>query len=206
MERCAMSRNALAKPLAGWIDATFNAPGPEPKDHCFQIRPRFRIPGAGMVDLLTVRHTRCGSEAKSDHFKIGLWSIEAGPIQESDVDGMLRRIHAFQAWYTELLEQAETRGFGPAHRVSVCGNLVGGSIRRSPLVDLLSNWGGSLFFWTWTPSGTRIDVAPSYGKAPSLNSPRAQLKGLLDHLPWEDTGEREESESRAEDVPTDQRG
>lgn len=190
-----MNRTALTEALSAWLRATFEGQGICPADHCFQIRSRFRIPGSGPVDFLTARHTRSSPDAKGDPFRIALWMVETGSLGDRQVDLMMRRVHAFQAGYAELLEQAETRGFSAAHRVSVTGNLVGAAVRRSPLTDLLSNWGGSVFFWTWTPTDRGVDVLPYYGKSPSLNASRAQLKGLLDHLPWEDRVEREDAEA-----------
>jgi len=179
-----MLKNALVNSLSRWAERSLRIGD----DHCLELRRHLRLPGAGAVDLLTLRHAR-------DHFVVGLWNIQAGAIDERDIDAMTRRVHAFEAWYLELLEHAETQGFGPAHRISVCGNLVGCSVRSSPLANLLSNWGGSLFFWKWTrsPAGG-FDVLPCYGKSPALSSARAQLKGLLHHLPWQDTGERLEHE------------
>ncbi|MBV8880907.1 MAG: hypothetical protein JO332_13130 [Planctomycetaceae bacterium] len=183
-----MSGNTLAKHLAGWVGAILNAPGTPGREHCFQVRPQFRIPGAGRVDLLTVRH----ESGRPDRFRVDLWNILPRTLDEKDLDGMMRRLHAFDALYAELIEHAETQGFSPGHRVSIRGNLVGKSIHASPFVDLLRHWGSSIFFWTWKRVRTGIEVQPSYDRAPSLRAARAQLKGLLDHLPWEDTAEREE--------------
>jgi len=183
-----MSGNTLAKSLAGWVGSTLNAPGSPGREHCFQIRPQFRIPGAGRVDLLTVRHEIGGP----DRFRVDLWCIVARGLLEKDVDAMMRRLHAFEAWYAELIEHAEMQGFSPVHRISVRGNLVGSAVRRSPLVDLLSHWGSSLFFWTWKRADAGIEVEPAYDRAPALRAARLQLRGLLDHLPWEDCADREE--------------
>jgi hypothetical protein len=176
-----MTKNVLVKSLARWAGKALAVGG----EHCFELRSRFRIPGAGVVDLLSLRHTR-------DHFIVGLWGIQAGAIEEASIDAMTRRIHAFQAWYSELQEHAELQGFSSAHRISVCGNLVGSAVRRSPLVDLLSNWGSGLHFWTWKATARgALEVSPCYGRPPALAPARAQLKGLLHHLPWQDTGELE---------------
>lgn len=183
-----MNGSTLVGKLAAWVGATLNDPQTSGHEHCFQVRPQFRIPGAGRVDLLTVRH----DTGRSDRFRVDLWVIQPRTVEAEDIDGMLRRIHAFEAWYTELMEHAETQGFSPRHRISVCGNLVGRSIRRSPLVDLLSHWGTALFFWTWKRAGLGIDVAPAYDRPPALKAARTQLKGLLDHLPWEDCADRDE--------------
>jgi hypothetical protein len=177
-------RNALVRSLSRWADRSLAVGG----EHCLELRPRFRIPGAGSVDLLSVRHVR-------DQFVVGLWAIQAVPLGERAVDGMTRRIHAFEALYGELLEHAETLGFRPAHRVCVCGHLVGPSVRRNGLIDLLSNWGGSICFWTWKKSAAgTFELAPYYGKAPALEAGRRQLKGLLSHLPWKDVSDAEEAE------------
>ena len=183
-----MSGTTLTKALAGWVGSTLHTPGAPGNEHCFQVRPHFRIPGAGRVDLLTVRHVA----GTPDRFRVDLWVIVPRIVEERDVDTMTRRILAFQAWYAELTEHAETQGFSAGHRISVAGNLVGRSIRSSPLVDLLSHWGSSVFFWTWKRAGAGIDVLPAYDKAPALRAARLQLKGLLDHLPWQDWVEREE--------------
>jgi hypothetical protein len=188
-----MNGNTLAKSLAGWVGSTLNAPGSPGREHCFQIRPQFRIPGAGRVDLLTVRH----ETGSPDRFRVDLWTIVSRALLEKDVDAMMRRLHAFEAWYAELIEHAETQGFSPDHRISVRGNLVGKAVRRSPLVDLLSHWGSAIFFWTWTRSGSEVEVLPAYDRAPALKAARTQLKGLLDHLPWEDSAERGESVTKA---------
>ena len=184
-----MSDTTLTKSLAGWVGSTLNAPGSSGREHCFQARPLFRIPGAGRVDLLTVRHETGGP----DRFRVDLWTILPRALQDKDLDAMMRRLHAFEAWYAELIEQAETQGFRPGHRLSVRGNLVGKSVRRSPLVDLLSHWGSSVFFWTWKRAGAGLEILPAYDRAPALGAARAQLKTLLDHLPWEDRVEREEA-------------
>jgi hypothetical protein len=180
-----MMKTVLAKALLRWADLSLALGG----EHCFQQRPRFRIPGAGVVDLLTVRHL------PPSEFKVGLWSIEPGEIDDGAVDAMSRRLHAFEGWYAELLEHAETQGFSPAHRITVCGNVVGRSVRRSRLIDLLSSWDGSLSFWTWTKSGSAIEVAPYLGKGPALTAARAQLKGLLPHLRWHDSASRAENQT-----------
>ncbi len=186
-------KKALAETLARWIESTLAPDTPAGDRHCFEIRRRFRIPGAGEVDLLTVRHL-LPSPSGPDHFAVDLWSIDPATIGDGTVDAMTRRLHAFRAWYADLLETAETQGFSPAHRVSVCGNLVGAAIRRSPLIDLLSTSGSSLSFWTWRSKGSALEVSPYYGRTPSLASARTQLKGLLHHLPWEDTSDRPAAE------------
>ena len=56
-----MTKNALVKSLSGWAGKALAIGG----EHCFELRPRFRIPGAGIVDLLSLRHTR-------DLFVVGL--------------------------------------------------------------------------------------------------------------------------------------
>jgi len=187
-----MSGTTLAKALADWIASTLNEPGNPGREHCFDLRPRFRIPGAGRVDLLTLRHDRGAPE----RFRIDLWTIQPRTIEQRDADAMLRRIHAFEAWYSELAEHAERQGFSPNHRLSVCGNLVGPAVRRSPLIDLLSHWGSAFFFWTWKRDGADFDVQPAYGPAPALRAFRGQLKGLLDHLPWKDTAEVEKTATK----------
>lgn len=185
-----MSGNTLAKGLAGWVGSTLNAPGTG-REHCFQVRPSFCIPGAGRVDLLTLRH----ETGNPDHLRIDLWNILPRAVADRDVDGMLRRVHAFQAWYAELIEHAATQGFSPGHRLCVRGNLAGRSICRSRFVDLLSHWGGTIFFWTWTRTAAGLEVLPGYDRAPSLKSARSQLRSLIDHVPWEDSVEPEESEA-----------
>ena len=181
-----MNGNTLTKALAGWVGSTLNAPDHPGNEHCFQVRPQFRIPGAGRVDLLTVRHVT----GTPDRFRVDLWVILPRVVEERDVDAMTRRILAFQAWYAELTEHAETQGFTAGHLITISGNLVGRSVRRSPFVDLLSHWGSSLFFWTWKRAGDGIDVLPAYDKAPAVKAARLQLKGLLDHLPWQDCVDR----------------
>ena len=182
-----MTKSVLVKALSRWAGTSLALGG----EHCLDHRSRFRIPGAGLVDLLTVRHLRPSTPGPSDLFKVGLWSIDAGEVDDRAIDAMSRRLHAFEGWYSELLEHAETQGFSPAHRITVCGNVVGRSIRRSPLVDLLSTWDCSLSFWTWKRTGSAIDVMPYLGKDRTLTSARTQLKALLSHLAWEDTAERD---------------
>src|SRR5437868_5620268 len=176
-----MLKRALVKLLSTWAERSLAVGG----EHCIDLRPRFRIPGAGVVDLLSVRHAR-------DQFMVGLWAIQDGPIDQESVDAMTRRIHAFEGWYAELTEHAETQGFRSAHRISVCGNLMGRSVVRGPLIDLLSNWRGALCFWAGkrTAAGA-LSPSPFYGKAPSLVAGRAQLKALLHHLPWRDLADHE---------------
>jgi hypothetical protein len=91
----------------------------------------------------------------------------------------------------ERISHFEER-FSSGHRLSVCGNVVGRSICRSPLVDLLSHWSRRLCLWTWEPGPGGIHLRPCYGKGPDLVSSRGRLKALLHHLPWQDSGEREE--------------
>lgn len=181
-----MSKTALASALARWARSSLALGG----EHCLEQRSRFRIPGAGLVDLLTVRHLR------PSEFKVGLWSIDPGAVDDRAVDAMSRRLHAFEGWYSELREHAETQGFGPAHRITVCGNVVGRSVGRSPLIDLLSAWGCAVSFWTWKRSGAGIDVMPYLGRGRALASARTQLKALLPHLPWRDTADRDLSEKQ----------
>lgn len=188
-----MTKAALVKSLSAWA-GTALAPGGE---HCFQRRPSFRIPGAGPVDLLTVRHTVPPAAGAPPSFAVGLWMIEDRAVEERDLDGMTRRFHAFKASYFEFLEHAETQGFSPLHRITVTGHLVGRSVRRSPLIDLLSHWGPTLCFWTWRWAGGGMDVTPWYAKAPPMSGARAQLKALLPHLPWKDSGAaQDESDAR----------
>jgi hypothetical protein len=96
----------------------------------------------------------------------------------------------------------ETQGFRSSHRVSVCGNLVGLSVGRSPLINLISHWSGALCFWTWKQtSASEIELIPFTGKAPALGAKRAQLKGLLHHLPWQDMAAGEEAEADSKVLP-----
>jgi hypothetical protein len=175
-----MRQNALGKSLAAWAATALR----DGRDQAFDLHPRFRIPGAGTVDLLTVRRT-------ADRIAVGLWSIDPGAVGDAGVDAMARRLHAFEAWYSELREHAETRGFSPVHRIMVCGNLVGRSVRRSPLVSLLSNWGGAICFWTWRKSSGGLEVTPYYSRQPALGAARAELKAVLHDLPWQDTVDRD---------------
>lgn len=188
-----MTKPALVKALSRWIESTLGSGA----EHCFDLRPRFRIPGAGPVDLLTVRHTLPALPGQPHAFSVGLWTIREADVDERAADAMTRRVLAFEAWYSEFLEHAEIQGFSPSHRISVCGNLVGRAIRRSPLIDLLSNWGSALYFWTWRRKAAALDVSPYYGKGPALAAPRAHLKALLPHLPWQDTADRDLEASRA---------
>ena len=188
-----MQGSTLAKSLAAWIEGTLNAARGAGPEHCFKLRPRVRIPGAGTVDLLTLRH----ETGSPDRFRVDLWTILPRALSEADADPMLRRLHAFQAWYSDLVENAETQGFRPDHRLYVCGNLVGSSLRPGALVELLSQSGSSLFFWKWTRKDGVFGVTPAYGRTPALGAARIQLKGLLDHLPWHDAAEREERLERA---------
>lgn len=184
-----MSGNILAKDLETWVGSTLNAPGNTGREHCFQVRPRFRIPGAGLVDLLTIRH----ETGTPDRFRLDFWNILPRAVGDRDVDAMMRRLTAFQAWYAELTEQAETQGFSAGHRILICGNLAGKSVSRSPYVDLLSHWGSTIFFWSWSKSGAGLELTPAYHRPPALRSARTQLRSILDHLRWEDSAEREET-------------
>jgi hypothetical protein len=181
-----MLKNALAKSLSTWAARSLAIGG----EHCLELRPRFRIPGAGPVDLLSVRHVR-------NHFFVGLWDIRPGRLDERAIDAMSRRIHAFTAWYSELAEHAETQGFRPKHRISVSGNLVGRSCPRSPLVDLISTAGGALCFWTWHQWEAAFEITPFYGTSRAPAARRARLKSLLPHLPWQDMSAGEGAEADA---------
>ena len=77
-----MSSTTLTKSLERWVGSTLNAPDSPGREHCFQVRPLFRIPGAGRVDLLTVRHESGGF----DRFRVDLWNIVPRPLGEKDVD------------------------------------------------------------------------------------------------------------------------
>jgi hypothetical protein len=142
----------------------------------------------GTVDLLTARHEKGGP----DHFRVDLWNILPRPIGESDLDPMLHGLHAFQAWYGDLVEQAETRGFSPDHCLNLRGNLVGTSLRGGRLLELLSHSGSCLCFWTWKRIPGGFDVVPAYGRTPALRATRNRLKRLLNHLSWRDVDERDE--------------
>ena len=170
-----MSKDALVTSLAAWVRETLTLG----RDHCIDSRRQVRVPGAGPVDLVAVRHA-------GDRFEVALWSITTGAADDRSVDAMMRRIHAFEAWYSELRERAELQGFSPRHRITVSGNLVARSVRRSPLVDLLSTQSSSVSFWTWRRSAARFDVVPFYGACPALASSRSHLQELFFHLPWED--------------------
>jgi hypothetical protein len=180
-----VSNSVLVSSLAGWVRQALTLG----REHCIDVRRHVRIPGAGRVDLLTVRH-------EADRFGVGLWTITDREGGDGDIDAMTRRIHAFEAWYSELLERAEFQGFSPGHRIFVSGNIVAPTVRRTPLVDLLSTRGSSITFWTWGRSAAGFEVAPFYGKCPALASPRTQIKDLLPHLPWEDRTATERTPSK----------
>jgi hypothetical protein len=184
-----MSGTGLSKALAAWVETTLRAPTSNGREHCFQIRPHFRIPGAGRVDLLTLRHDR----GTPERIRIDFWNIVPRTVSERDVDAMMRRVHAFQAWYAELIEHAETQGFSAGHQICIRGNLAGKSVCRTPFVDLLSHWGSTIFFWTWSKSRAGLDLVPAYDRPPALKSARTQLKSLLDHLRWDDSGTPDET-------------
>jgi hypothetical protein len=188
-----MGGNTLTRSLATWIETTLNPPGGPGPEHCFEARPRFRIPGAGRVDLLTCRHDK----GHPDRFRVDLWTILSRPLGDSDTDPMFRRLHAFQAWYGDLVESAETQGFSPDHRVTLRGNIVGTALRSSPLIELLSQSGSSLSFWEWKRPRGVFDVRPVYGRTLTLGAARTKLKGLLDHLRWHDDAARDERVERA---------
>jgi len=170
----------LRSSLSAWVRKALT----HGREHCVDIRRRVHIPGAGPVDLVAVRH-------EADRFAVGLWSIIPGEAADAEIDAMSRRIHAFEAWYSELRERAELQGFNPTHRLVVCGNIVARSVRRSPLVDLLSTRGSSLYLWTWSRTRSTFDVAPFYGRCPEFGSARTQIRDLLTHLTWEDVAAAE---------------
>jgi hypothetical protein len=181
-----LRKPALVTALAQWAPAALS-PG---REHALDVRRRVRIPGAGAVDLVTVGQA-------GDQFVVGLWSIAPGSVGDSDVDAMTRRLHAFDAWYADLVENAEIQGFRPLHRIMVTGNLVGRTVRPGPLVELLSNRGSALRFWTWRRSAGGFEVAPFCGNSRAPASSRSRLKALLPRLTWEDAGEvSEEQEVR----------
>lgn len=185
-----MSKSVFVSLLGTWVgDALTRG-----HDRSFDVHRRVRVPGAGLVDLVTVRRI-------ADRFSIGLWSMSTGEAGDAGVDAMTRRIHAFEAWYSELVERAELQGFRPAHRVFVSGNIVARAIRRSPLVDLLSTRSSSITFWTWARTSAGFDVAPFYGRTPALGSARTQLRDLLPQLPWEDGAAADRAPS-ARAIPT----
>ena len=170
-----MRKTELVAALAAWAPAALSSG----REHRLDLHRRVRIPGVGPVDLMTVRQA-------ADEFAIGLWLIEPGEVRDTSIDAMTRRLHAFDAWYADLVENAEIQGFRPHHGLTVTGNLVGRAVRRGPLVDLLSNRGSAIRFWTWRRAGRRIEVAPFCGTSRALASSRARLKGLLPRLSWED--------------------
>lgn len=170
-----MRKTDLEAALAAWAPAALSLGRQDRVD----VRRRVRIPGVGPVDLMTVRQA-------ADEFAIGLWLIQPGEIRASSIDAITRRLHAFDAWYADLVEKAEIQGFRPNHGLTVAGNLVGHAVRRGPLVDLLSNRGSAVRFWTWRRSGQGIEVAPFCGTSRALASSRGGLKGLLPRLTWED--------------------
>jgi hypothetical protein len=170
-----VSKFDLASSLSAWVRKALT----HGREHCVDIRRRIHIPGAGPVDLVAVRH-------EADRFAVGLWSVCRGEAGDPAIDAMTRRIHAFEAWYSELRERAELQGFSPTHRLFICGNIVARTVRRSPLVDLLSTRGSSIYLWTWSRSRAKFDVAPFYGRCPGFGSSRTQIRDLLTHLTWED--------------------
>jgi hypothetical protein len=171
-----VSKFDLRSSLSAWVRKVLT----HDREHCVDIRRRVHIPGAGPVDLVAVRH-------EADRFAVGLWSIVRGTAVDADLDAMTRRIHSFEAWYSELRERAEVQGFTPTHHLTICGNIVARAVRRSPLVDLLSTRGSSIYLWTWARSRGKFDVAPFYGRCPGFGSSKTQIRDLLTHLTWEDT-------------------
>lgn len=170
-----MSKFDLRSSLSSWVRKALT----HGREHCVDIRRRVHIPGAGPVDLVAVRH-------EADRFAVGLWSIVPGEAGDAAIDAMSRRIHAFEAWYSELRERAELQGFNPTHRLVICGNIVARAVRRSPLVDLLSTRGSSIYLWTWGRPRGKFEVAPFYGRCPGFGSSKTQIRDLLTHLTWED--------------------
>ena len=187
----AVTQNALVTGLAAWIPEAF-APG---RGKSMELHPHVRIPAAGPVDLVSVRQ-------EADRFAVGLWSILPGTAGDRSVDAMTRRLHAFEAWYSELLERAELQGFRPIHRLSITGNVVARGVRRSALVDLLSTRGPSICFWTWRRAAAGFEVVPFYGECPALSSSRPRLRELLSRLQWEDAAASAGRKARPKPIPT----
>jgi len=181
-----MKNGRLTEALCAWIEGTYNHPEWRENNHCFTVRKDVRIPESGLVDAVSVGHRPPAADGEPDVFSICLWQLEPVAVDVPAIDRMSRHLHAFGAWYSELLEAAQCRGFASRHRVLLRGNLVGASVLPDPMIDLLSHWGREISFWTYARTGERIEVEPYYGTARSLRPARRRLTELLDHLKWRD--------------------
>lgn len=176
----------LTDALCAWIGGIYNHPEWRENNHCFIVRKEVRIPESGPIDAVSVGHRPPAADGGSDLFTVCLWQLEPEVVDLPAIDRLSRHLHAFGAWYSELLEAAQCRGFSSRHRVVLRGHLVGASVRPDPLIDLLSHWGRDLSLWTYARAGDRLDIEPYTGTARSLRPARRRLTDLLDHLRWRD--------------------
>jgi hypothetical protein len=175
----------LLDQFQAWLESTYNDPEFAQNLHCFRTRKGVELPSGETVDYVSVRHERGAAPDAASVFSVGLWKFDPTPIDGEGISAICRQVEAFRAWYGEALERAEMAGLGERDRVGLHGNLVGSSVRPSPLIDVLSAGTGAVSLWTYRRGVNRIEVEPFYGSSSPRRKDAQAFRELFEHLPWQ---------------------
>jgi hypothetical protein len=193
-----MPRTSLADDLCHWIESSSKEPGAPPNLHCFRVFKDVRLPDGGKVFAVSVRHQAPMAPMGPEHFVVELWDLCRSRIQPADVGAMCLALATFRAWYSGILESAEIGGHRRRHRFSLHGNLIGEAVESTQIIDLLSQHGREVAFWTYRVGTGRAEFEPFYGEGAC--DARSVLSEMLDHLAWEESSDPLASEDASSNI------
>jgi hypothetical protein len=195
-----MSDASLLHHLVDWIEGSYHQAGSLRNLHCFRVFQSVPSPEGGEVAAVSVRHQSAPAPGAPELYVVELWNLCHGPIKLSDVRAALLGLASYRAVYAQLLEEAEMKGLRRRHRLSVHANVMGTEVQPSTAVDLLSQHGAEVAFWTYRVRNGRMELDPFCGEG--VAGPEAALAPMLDHLAWETAGSRARaSETAGSDIP-----
>lgn len=192
---------SLVHQLVAWIESSYHQPGSLRNQHCLRVYASVRSPEGGEIAAVSVRHQPPPVSGAPDLYDVELWNLCHGPIELSDVRVAALGLASYRAAYAQILEEAEMKGLQRRHRLSIHANLMGTEVRPSSVVDLLSQQGREVAFWTYRVRDGRTEFDPYCGEG--MPEPESALSPMLDHLAWETAeGQVRASEVASANIPS----
>jgi len=174
---------ALLHHLVDWIEGSYHQGGSVRNLHCFRVFRSVPSLEGGEVAAVSVRHQSPPTSGALERYVVELRTLCHGPIELSDVRAASLGLASYRAAYAQILEESEMKGLRRRHGLSIHANLMGTEVRPSATVELLSQHGAEVAFWTYRVRNGRTEFEPYCGG--EMPETESALAPMLDHLAWE---------------------
>jgi len=176
-----MKTLSLPDQFHSWLLGTYNDPEFSERVHCFSVKRQVLLTLGEVVDFVSTRHERDGTEVARDLTSVGLWKFNIGAIDVDSVNEICRQLQSFRSGCAEILSQLEMKGTSNLPAVRIHANLVGSCISAGAAIPLLANGFGDLSFWTYREGADRVEVEPYYTETCLSRSQSRLFRELFDH-------------------------